>query len=105
MSCFKLPLSLCQTLDKHLARFWWGAQEGKNRIHWISWRNLCRSKHDGGLGFQRFEQFNQALLVKMGWRILEDSDSLLDRRGAAKVSFMGVTCCAMDCGGKSGLEK
>ncbi|CAL1376389.1 unnamed protein product [Linum trigynum] len=77
MSCFKLPLSLCRLLDKHVARFWWGAVEGQPRIRWISWRNMCKSKHDGGMGFRRFEQFNQALLAKIGWQILTDPHSLL----------------------------
>ncbi|CAL1353289.1 unnamed protein product [Linum trigynum] len=77
MSCFKLPLSLCRLLDRHMARFWWGDAEDHFRIRWVSWRNLCRSKHDGGLGFRRFEQFNQALLAKIGWRILMEPQSLL----------------------------
>ncbi|CAL1400383.1 unnamed protein product [Linum trigynum] len=77
MSCFKLPLSLCRLLDRHVARFWWGDAEDHFRIRWVSWRNLCRSKHDGGLAFRRFEQFNQALLAKIGWRILTEPHSLL----------------------------
>ncbi|CAL1354917.1 unnamed protein product [Linum trigynum] len=77
MSCFRLPLSLCRLLDKHVTRFWWGDEEGHSRIRWVSWRNMCRSKHEGGMGFRRFEQFNQALLAKIGWRILTEPDSLL----------------------------
>ncbi|CAL1366863.1 unnamed protein product [Linum trigynum] len=77
MSCFRLPLSLCRLLDKHVARFWWGVEDGHPKIRWVSWRNLCRSKHDGGLGFRRFEHVNQALLAKIGWRILHEPDSLL----------------------------
>ncbi|CAL1384042.1 unnamed protein product [Linum trigynum] len=77
MSYFKLPLALCRLLDKHVARFWWGVEEGKSKIRWISWRNLCSSKHEGGMGFRRFEFFNQALLAKIGWRILEEPQSLL----------------------------
>ncbi|CAL1399381.1 unnamed protein product [Linum trigynum] len=77
MSCFRLPLSLCRLLDKHVARFWWGVTEGQSRIHWMSWRKMCRSKHDGGMGFRRFEHFNQALLAKIGWYILQEPQSLL----------------------------
>ncbi|CAL1377911.1 unnamed protein product [Linum trigynum] len=77
MSCFKLPLSLCRLLDRHVARFWWGENEGHPKVRCMSWRDMCRSKHDGGMGFRRFEQFNQALLAKIGWRILSEPTSLL----------------------------
>ncbi|CAL1387091.1 unnamed protein product [Linum trigynum] len=77
MSCFKMPLSLCRLLDKHVARFWWGDEEGHSRIRWMAWRDMCKSKHEGGMGFRRFEQFNQALLAKIGWRILAEPQSLL----------------------------
>ncbi|CAL1409682.1 unnamed protein product [Linum trigynum] len=77
MACFKLPVTLCHRLDKYMARFWWGGST--DRIHWMSWRKLCRSKQEGGLGFRRFEQFNHALLAKIGWRLIQDPDSLLAR--------------------------
>ncbi|CAL1356987.1 unnamed protein product [Linum trigynum] len=77
MSCFKLPLSLCRLLDKHVARFWWGVEDDQSKIRWVSWHNMCKSKHDGGMGFRRFEHFNQALLAKIGWRIITEPQSLL----------------------------
>ncbi|CAL1377035.1 unnamed protein product [Linum trigynum] len=95
MSCFRLPLSLCRLLDRHVARFWWVVEDGHSRIRWISWRNMCRSKHEGGMGFRRFEQFNQALLAKIGWRILTDPDSLLAQVYKGKyfpnTSFLSAT--------------
>ncbi|CAL1406979.1 unnamed protein product [Linum trigynum] len=79
MSCFLLPLALCRLLDRHLARFWWGVNQGERRIHWVSWKSLCLSKHEGSLGFRRFEEFNQALLAKVAWRIWKEPNSLLAR--------------------------
>ncbi|CAL1373659.1 unnamed protein product [Linum trigynum] len=79
MSCFLFPLTLCRSLDRHLARFWWGVKQGERRIHWVSWKAMCLGKQEGGLGFRRFEEFNQALLAKVAWRIWKDPNSLLAR--------------------------
>ncbi|CAL1378202.1 unnamed protein product [Linum trigynum] len=76
LSCFKLPLTLCRILVRFVARFLCGVEDGHSRIRWISWRKMCRSKHEGGMGFCMFEHFNQALLAKIGWRILNEPQSL-----------------------------
>ncbi|CAL9001623.1 unnamed protein product, partial [Prunus brigantina] len=78
MGVFQLPKSLCHDLSAMVARFWWG-KSGKRSIHWKSWRNLCRPKCLGGLGFKIFEAFNQAMVAKQAWRLLENPSSLVGR--------------------------
>ena len=34
MSVFKIPLGLCNDIQRAMARFWWGSKEDKKGIHW-----------------------------------------------------------------------
>lgn len=77
MSCFKLPSSLCKQIHSALTRFWWDDKPGKRKMSWVAWDKLTLPKFAGGLGFKDIEAFNDAFLAKLGWRILNNPDSLL----------------------------
>lgn len=46
---------------------------------WVSWDRMATPKCVGGLGFKELESFNDALLAKLGWRILNNPEALLSR--------------------------
>jgi hypothetical protein len=79
MGLFKLPFSVCDDLTKLVRKFWWGADRGKRKTHWMSWDRMCRPKNEGGIGFRDMCIFNQALLARQAWRLIDNPGSLCAR--------------------------
>ncbi|KAG7585605.1 Ribonuclease H domain [Arabidopsis thaliana x Arabidopsis arenosa] len=44
---------------------------------WVAWEKLTLAKENGGLGFREVATFNDSLLAKIGWKLLQQPDSLL----------------------------
>ncbi|KAL5564766.1 hypothetical protein UlMin_027930 [Ulmus minor] len=79
MNMFKIPISLIKELHRLCARFWWGGDISKQKMHWCTWEQLCVHKKNGGMGFRDLRLFNKAILAKQAWRIHTQPSSLVAR--------------------------
>jgi hypothetical protein len=79
MSVFKFPAGLCDELSQIIRDFWWGDEEEKRKVHWMAWDKLTLPKSQGGIGFRDLRMFNQALLAKQAWRLIQFPESLCAR--------------------------
>jgi hypothetical protein len=76
---FKFPYGLIEDLSQIIRNFWWGDEEDRRRMHWMSWDKITTPKSCGGMGFRDLRIFNQALLARQAWRLIQYLDSLCAR--------------------------
>jgi len=70
LSLFKAPEVVCKSITSIQRRFLWGWGKGNKSISWISWKDICKQKEDGGFGIRDIRKFNYALLAKWKWRTI-----------------------------------
>jgi hypothetical protein len=79
MGIFKLPAGFHDDYMQLIRNFWWGEEDGERKVHWSSWDNLIKPKNQGGMGFRDTTLFNQALLARQAWRLIQNPNSLAAR--------------------------
>jgi len=72
LSLFKAPESVCKSIINIQRRFLWGWGKEKRPLAWVSWKNICKPKEEGGLGIRDICKFNAALLAKWRWRCISE---------------------------------
>ncbi|XP_026451499.1 uncharacterized protein LOC113351780 [Papaver somniferum] len=75
MSTFKFPDKSIEELERVQRQFWLN-KTTRNGIVITAWRNLCRDKDSGGLGFRDLKSFNIALLARSSWRLCKQESQL-----------------------------
>ncbi|GJX30065.1 RNA-directed DNA polymerase, eukaryota, reverse transcriptase zinc-binding domain protein [Tanacetum coccineum] len=75
-SIFKVPESVLKTFESLRASFFWGATGDFRKLAWIKWSNILASLDKGGLGVGSLKAFNNSLLLKWRWRLLNKPSAL-----------------------------
>ncbi|GAU32090.1 hypothetical protein TSUD_152950 [Trifolium subterraneum] len=89
-SFLKMPSSVRKVIVGMQQKFLWGGSSAdKEKITWVSWKDVCRPKEDGGLWVKDLKWFNISLLTKWRWRLLVEHDSLWKHVLEAKYGGVG----------------
>ncbi|CAH1435589.1 unnamed protein product [Lactuca virosa] len=75
-SIFKIPIATIREVEKICRSYLWANGEivkGKAKVKWI---DICRPKDYGGLGVKNLRKWNDALLAKHVWNMINNKNSL-----------------------------
>ncbi|XP_059301817.1 uncharacterized protein LOC132053726 [Lycium ferocissimum] len=61
------PKGTLKTIEKHMARFFWGSTFDRRKYHWSSWSNLCCTKDEGGISIRSLMEISDNLAIKRKW--------------------------------------
>lgn len=89
MSLFKIPKCVAKEIDKIQARFLWGRDESKRKIHLVKWKEVQLNKNQGGLGIRDIRLTNECLLLKWWWRYALEDEALWKSVICAKYGVSG----------------
>ncbi|XP_019197165.1 PREDICTED: uncharacterized protein LOC109191032 [Ipomoea nil] len=79
-------------IEKLIISFLWGSKDGERRCHLVKWDVVTKSKAYGGLDIRKLEQMNLAFFAKLGWRLMQNEESLWSRVFNAKYAITGADC-------------
>ncbi|KAH0773137.1 hypothetical protein KY290_010274 [Solanum tuberosum] len=86
MQYVQLPMKICNTIDKIQRDFLWGST-----THYIAWEKVTSPKDCGGLGLQKADTKNKALLTGLAWRLIMNQSSLWAKTLIMKLLMFGIT--------------
>jgi hypothetical protein len=66
----KIPIQVWKKVRRIQREFLWGSKNGRKKVNWVKWEEVCKPKNQGGLGVRDIRAINISLLTKWRWRLL-----------------------------------
>ena len=76
MQTTKLPIGICDAIEKIIRSFIWGANDEKRKPSLLRWDTLCTPTAQGGGGFKSLQHQNNAFLSKLAFLLANQPDTL-----------------------------
>jgi hypothetical protein len=92
LSFMKVPAVMLKKITRIQREFLWGGVRGGRKVCWVSWKEVCKPRCQGGLGVRDVAKANLSLLIKWRWRLLQKDNGLWKDILVAKY---GVEACLM----------
>ncbi|KAL4376042.1 hypothetical protein GQ457_02G042600 [Hibiscus cannabinus] len=67
---------MCEEMENLIRRFVWGGSKDRKGIALIPWTKMQQPSNQGGLGFRDLHKKNKAFLMKIGYGLILNNDSL-----------------------------
>ncbi|CAH1436139.1 unnamed protein product [Lactuca virosa] len=75
-SIFKIPIATIKEIEKLCRSFLWANGEVVKGKAKVKWNDICKPKIYGGLGVKNLRKWNDALLAKHVWNVINSKNSL-----------------------------
>lgn len=70
LAVFPMPKKLTDQMDSIQRKFWWNKKKNGKGGYPRRWDDVAKPKCQGGMGTQKAEIVNKALLTKLAWRLI-----------------------------------
>ncbi|GAU28852.1 hypothetical protein TSUD_21890 [Trifolium subterraneum] len=75
LSFLRMPAVVIKKIIRIQREFLWGGVKGGRKISWVTWKEVCRPRSQGGLGVRDVGKVSLSLLIKWRWRLLQKDNS------------------------------
>lgn len=75
MQSTKIPTSVLTKIEQSCKHFIWSGNAEQRKLNLIRWDTLCQPKSCGGLGLKDLSHMNMALLMKIGWGLVNSPNT------------------------------